>query len=162
MGRGIGASSPVSAIEARRSRSAVVAPIVRGMWSKERWSAEIVGARKGSLAGGRGPLTLNHVLDSLRLEGNVLGHLELLGLRGHEGDEFVAHRECVLCVYLKTKEETSGWNHPRCVKWRGAAVDVDICAVVFAFQVCTRANLGEFDGTGRLARSLNLTPGNFF
>lgn len=68
---------------------------------------------------------------------------------------------CFVCT-SKTKEETSGWNHPRCVKWRGAAVDVDICAVVFAFQVCTRANLGEFDGTGRLARSLNLTPGNFF
>ena len=149
MGRGIGASSPVSAIEARRSRSAVVAPIVRGMWSKERWSAEIVGARKGSLAGGRGPLTLNHVLDSLRLEGNVLGHLELLGLRGHEGDEFVAHRECVLCVYLKTKEETSGWNHPRCVKWRGAVVDVDICAVVFVSSF-VRANLGlRVDGRDR-------------
>mmetsp|Transcript_1240 Transcript_1240/g.5085 ORF Transcript_1240/g.5085 Transcript_1240/m.5085 type:complete len:212 (-) Transcript_1240:64-699(-) len=55
-----------------------------------------VGERDGRLESG----VLDHVLDCLRLEGNLLGHLELLGLRGDEGDEFVAHRECVLCVYL--------------------------------------------------------------
>ena len=58
----------------------------------------------GRRADGR---TLDHVLDGLRLEGNLLSHLDGLALRGHEGDEFVAHGARVFCV-SRTKEETSG------------------------------------------------------
>ena len=55
---------------------------------------------------------------------------------------------CFVCT-SKTKEETSGWNHPRYVKWRGAVVDVDICAVVFVSSF-VRANLGlRVDGRDR-------------
>ena len=68
---------------------------------------EIVGWRKGRSSGRARPLTFDHVLDSLRLEGNLLSHLDGLALRGHEGDEFVAHGARVFCV-SRTKEETSG------------------------------------------------------
>lgn len=68
---------------------------------------EIVGWRKGRSSGRARPLTFDHVLDGLRLEGNLLSHLDGLALRGHEGDEFVAHGARVFCV-SRTKEETSG------------------------------------------------------
>ena len=107
LGRGMGASVPVSAVEGRRSGSAIDAPIVRETCGGWRSSVEIVGWRKGRSSGRARPLTFDHVLDSLRLEGNLLSHLDGLALRGHEGDEFVAHGARVFCV-SRTKEETSG------------------------------------------------------